>query len=89
MIQWAIFSDEKAAREFIAQVDAMFGWPDAETTTYAEPVPVQGPKWAVKIKPWLAASIAGPRWRRPAAVSAVAGLLAAWKLTDKEPQALA
>ena len=76
MSTYAKFPSEKAAKDFVAKIDAAYGFPNKEATTYAVPTENKDGTWSVKIKPWLKADIGQSRkWCVAAAVSECAKLV--------------
>ena len=70
MSTYAIFPDEKTAKEFVAKIDAAYGWPNADAQTYAIPEACKDGTYTVKIKPWLKSDIGQSRkWMKVACVT--------------------
>ena len=85
MSKYAIFPDEKSAREFILTIDTAYGFPNADAKTYAEPAECKDGTWTVKIKDWLRAPCASARWTKMTAVTACAEL-SPQKILDARPE---
>ena len=84
MSSYAIFPDEKTAKEFVAKIDAAYGWPNADAQTYAIPEACKDGTWTVKIKPWLKADLGQSRkWCKPVAISECAKIPAKDVVTTK------
>ena len=67
---YAIFTDEKTAKDFVAKIDAAYGWPNADAQTYAIPQACKDGTYTVKIKPWLKADLGQSRkWCKATAIS--------------------
>ena len=70
MSSYAIFPDEKTAKEFVAKIDASYGFPNADAQTYAVPEQCKDGTYAVKIKDWLKADLGQSRkWCKATAIS--------------------
>ena len=70
MSTYAIFPDEKTAKEFVAKIDAAYGWPNADAQTYAIPEACKDGTFTVKIKDWLKADLGQSRkWCKTSAIS--------------------
>jgi hypothetical protein len=69
MSTYAIFPDQKTASEFVEKIDASFGWPNADATTYAIPEQCKDGTYTVKIKDWLRSPIASPKWCNAVAIA--------------------
>jgi hypothetical protein len=89
MSKYAIFPDEKTAKEFITKIDSAYGWPNDDAKTYAIPEQCKDGTCTVKIKDWLKADIGQSRkWLKVAAVAECAKIPAKDVKTEK-PELLA
>ncbi len=67
-MKYAVFDTEQEAVDFIGRIDAIYGWPDAHTETYASPEPYLD-KYVVKLKSWLTEKDAPPKYSNASAVA--------------------
>lgn len=89
MSTYAIFPDEKTAAAFVASIDAAYGWPNADATTYAIPAACKDGTYTVKIKPWLKADIGQSRkWCKVTAISECA-TIASEDILEAKPELVA
>jgi hypothetical protein len=89
MSVYAIFPDEKAEKEFVAKIDAAYGWPNSDAQTYAIPEACKDGTFAVKIKDWLKADLGQSRkWCNAVAISECAKIPAK-DVKDEKPEMLA
>lgn len=86
MTKFAIFPTQAAALAFVAQIDADYGFPNADAKTYAVPTKNADGTWTVRIKDWLRISVASVKWTRSAAQARVQALNLSGKLLDVAPE---